>query len=92
VKARTEQELIALMPSVGWRPAFINGEPSAGSPRLFKVLQPVLKLLKPFRSFYVEGHDLGRAMIQATTENIHGRMIENAEIREIAGRYSSRTY
>jgi hypothetical protein len=45
-------------------------------------------LLKPFRSLYVEGEDLGRAMIQATIENIRGRVIENAEIREIAGRYS----
>lgn len=92
VKARTEQELTALMPSVGWRPAFINGVASAGGPKLFKVLQPALKLLKPFRSLYVEGQDLGRAMIQATIENIHGRVIENAEIREIAGRSSLSFY
>lgn len=87
VKAQTEQELIALMNSVGWRPAFIDGEASASSPWLFRVLQPVLKLLKPFRSLYVEGLDLGRAMIQATLENIHGRVIENPEIREIAKRF-----
>ena len=87
VKAQTEQELIALMPSVGWRPAFINGEASANSPMLFKILKPALKLLKPFRSLYVEGQDLGWAMIQATTENIDGRVIENSEIREIAKRY-----
>lgn len=48
VKAQTEQELIALMPSVGWRPAFINGEASANSPTLFKILKPALKLMKPF--------------------------------------------
>lgn len=89
VKAQTEQELIKMINSVGWRPAFIGGVASPGSPRLFKILQPVLKLLKPFSSFYVEGQDLGRAMIQATIENIYGRTIENAEIRKIAGRYGS---
>jgi uncharacterized protein YbjT (DUF2867 family) len=91
VKAQTEQELIKMMKAVGWRPAFIEGAQSAGSPKLFKVLQPVLKLLKPFSSFYVEAQDLGRAMIQATEEKIHGRVIENAEIRKIAGRYGSFT-
>jgi uncharacterized protein YbjT (DUF2867 family) len=89
VKAQTEEELIALMPAVGWRPAFINGEVSASSPKLFKVLQPALKLLMPFRSLYVEGEDLGRAMIQATIENIHSRVIENPEIREISRRSNS---
>jgi uncharacterized protein YbjT (DUF2867 family) len=88
VKAQTEQDLMAVMDTVCWRPAFIDGEASAGSPRLFKVLQPALKLLKPFHGLYVEGQDLGRAMIQATIENIQGRVIENAEIREIASRYS----
>jgi hypothetical protein len=91
VKAETEQELIKFMNSACWRPSFIDAEASVSSPRLFKVLQPALKLLKPFNRFYVEGQDLGRAMIQATIENIHGRVIENAEIREIASRYSSVT-
>jgi hypothetical protein len=79
VKAQTEQELIKMMNAVGWRPAFIGGVASAGSPKLFK----------PFSSFYVEGQDLGRAMTRATIENIHGGVIENAEIRRIAGRYGS---
>lgn len=87
VKAQTEQDLMALMPTVAWRPSFIDGEPSVGIPKLLKVLRPAFRLLKPFRSFYVDGQDLGRAMIQATRENIHGRVIENAEIREIAERY-----
>jgi len=87
IKAQTEQELLALLPSVNWRPAFIDGDPAAGSPAFLKVLRPVLKLLKPFRSLYVDGQDIGRAMIQATMENIHGRVIENTEIREIAERY-----
>lgn len=88
VKAQTEQELIGLMRAIGWRPSFIDGEPSANSPKLIKVLRPALRLLKPFCSLYVEGQDIGRAMIQSTIENIYGRVIENAEIRELAKRYS----
>jgi uncharacterized protein YbjT (DUF2867 family) len=88
VKAQTELDLQAVMNTVCWRPAFIDGVASSGTPKLFKVLQPALKLLKPFHSLYVEGADLGRAMIQATSENIRGRVIENREIREIAGRYN----
>jgi hypothetical protein len=42
--------------------------------------------LKPFPSLYIHGHDLGRAMLQATIENIRGRIFENAEIRQIAAR------
>ena len=30
--------------------------------------------------------DLGRAMLQATAENLRGRIIENAEIRDVAER------
>jgi hypothetical protein len=40
--------------------------------------------LKPFRNLYVSGEDIGIAMLRATTENIRGRIIENAEIRTIA--------
>jgi uncharacterized protein YbjT (DUF2867 family) len=90
VKAQTEQELMAMMPAVCWRPAFIHGEASAGRPGIFKLLRPLFMLLKPFRSLYVEGRELGWAMIQATLENIHGRVIENAEIKETAGRYGQR--
>ena len=47
---------------------------------------PLGKLLKPFHGLYIHGRDLGRAMLQATIENIRGHVFENAEIREIAGR------
>jgi len=43
-----------------------------------------LRLLKPFKSLYVRGEDLGRAMLQATLENLRKRIVENPEIREIA--------
>ena len=84
VKAETERDLMALVNAVCWRPAFIDGESSNSSPRLYRALRPLLRLLKPFRSLYVNGQDLGRAMIRATGENVRGRVIENAEIRDLA--------
>ena len=44
------------------------------------------RLFKPFPKFYVHGHDLGRAMLQATIEKLRRRTIENPEIRQIANR------
>jgi len=84
VKAETERDLMSLVNAVCWRPAFIDGESSSSSPRLYRVLRPLFRLLKPFRSLYVNGQDLGRAMLKATLENIRGRVIENAEIRDLA--------
>jgi uncharacterized protein YbjT (DUF2867 family) len=84
VKAETERDLMALVNAVCWRPAFIDGESSNSSPRLYRTLRPLLRLLKPFCSLYVNGQDLGRAMLKATLENIRGRIIENAEIRDLA--------
>ena len=86
VKAETEGDLMSLTNAVCWRPAFIDGELSTSSPQLYRVLYPLMKLLKPFRSLYVNGEDIGRAMLHATTENFRGRVIENAEIRSIADR------
>jgi uncharacterized protein YbjT (DUF2867 family) len=84
VKAETERDLMALVNAVCWRPAFIDGESSNSSPRIYRALRPALRLLKPFRSLYVDGQDLGRAMLRATGENVRGRVIENTEIRDIA--------
>lgn len=84
VKAETERDLMALVNAVCWRPAFIDGESSNSSPRLYRALRPLFRLLKPFRSLYVNGQDLGRAMLKATSENIRGRVMENAEIRDLA--------
>jgi len=86
VKAQTERELIDLMSGNAWRPAFIDAKPSAGIPKMFAAFFPLFRLLKPFPSLYIHGHDLGRAMVQATVENTRGHIFENAEIREIAAR------
>ena len=84
VKAETENDLMTLTNAVCWRPAFIDGELSNSSPKLYRILRPALRLLKPFHSLYVNGQDLGQAMLKATSENIRGRVIENAEIRNLA--------
>ncbi len=86
VKAQTEHDLIALVEADCWRPAFIDAKPSSNQPKLYALLHPFGRLLKPFPGLYVHGHDLGRAMLQATVENLRGRVIENAEILRIAAR------
>ncbi|HTS11179.1 MAG TPA: hypothetical protein VMH00_03595 [Candidatus Limnocylindrales bacterium] len=87
VKGETENELMQLVGAVCWRPAFIDAAPSATIPRVYATLRPVLRLLKPFRSMYIAGEDLGLAMLEATRENLRHRVIENAEIRELARRF-----
>ena len=84
VKAETERDLMSLTNAVCWRPAFIDGETSNNSPRLYRALRPLFRLLKPLSSLYVNGQDLGQAMLKATLENIRGRVIENTEIRDLA--------
>ncbi len=86
VKAETERDLLDSANAVCWRPAFIDGETSQSGPRLYQAIRPLFRLLKGFRSLYVAGEDIGRAMLQATAEGIRGRIIENAEIRDIASR------
>jgi hypothetical protein len=86
VKAQTERELIDPMGADAWRPAFIDAKPSSTLPKIYAIFFPLGRLLKPFPSLYIHGHDLGRAMLQATIENIRGRIFENAEIRQIAAR------
>jgi uncharacterized protein YbjT (DUF2867 family) len=85
VKAQTERDLIAQFNAVCYRPASIDGMPSASEPALYKAFRPVSRvLLKPFRSLYVTGEDIGRAMLRLAAEGTRGRIIENAGIRELA--------
>ncbi|HYW14188.1 MAG TPA: NAD(P)H-binding protein [Longimicrobium sp.] len=86
VKAETERDLIALVDAVCWRPGFIDGEPSTSSPRLYQALAPAMRLLRGFRSLYISGDDMGRAMLQATIEKQRAHTVENPEFREIAER------
>ena len=87
VKGETENELMEMAGAICWRPAYIDAKPSASLPKVFAVLSPLLRLLKPFPSLYVAGEDLGRAMLQATRENSRMRVVENSEIRQFARRF-----
>jgi len=86
VKAQTESELINLIGANAWRPAFIDAKPSASIPKIYAIFFPLGRLLKPFPSLYIHGHDLGRAMLQATIENTRAHIFENAQIRQLAAR------
>jgi nucleoside-diphosphate-sugar epimerase len=86
VKAQTEHDLIELVEADCWRPAFIDAKPSPSLPKLYAAFFPLGRLLKPFPKLYIHGYDLGRAMLQATTEKLRRRIIENPEIRQIAAR------
>jgi len=68
VKAETERDLTASFEAVCWRPAFIDGNTSRNAPRLYQALRPLARLFRSFRSFYVAGEDIGRAMLQSTGE------------------------
>jgi uncharacterized protein YbjT (DUF2867 family) len=85
VKAEAERDLIAAVDATCWRPAMIDGTPVAPMPKLAEMMRPVLRaVLKQFRSMYIVSDDIGRAMLQATQQNLRGRIFENAEIRDLA--------
>ena len=86
VKAEAERDLLSAVDAVCWRPGFIDGATSASAPRLYQAVRPLFRLLRGFRSLYVTGDDIGRAMLQATAEGMRGRIVENAEIRGLASR------
>lgn len=86
VKAQVELDLIQLVAADCWRPAFIDAKPSSTLPKIYALLHPIGRLLTPFPGLYIDGRDLGRAMLQATVEKLRRRIIENREIREIAAR------
>jgi nucleoside-diphosphate-sugar epimerase len=88
VKAQAELDLIRLVAADCWRPAYIDAKPSPTLPRAYALFHPMGRLLKPFPSLYIKGHDLGRAMLQATIENLRSQIIENRQIRQIASRAS----
>jgi hypothetical protein len=91
VKGETERELLDGFDAVCWRPAAIDGESSESSPWIYRLIRPMFRLLKPLRSFYVSGEDLGRAMLQGAAEGFRRRVVENREIRALADRTRGRT-
>ena len=85
VKGETDRDLLKEVEAVCWHPAAIDGMPSASEPIKYKVFRPIGRVIfKPFRSLYVTGDDIGRAMLAATRSGVRGRVIENAAIRDLA--------
>jgi uncharacterized protein YbjT (DUF2867 family) len=88
VKAETERDLLADGHPVNcWRPAAIDGVASASEPLLFRLARPVVRVVfGPFRRLYIKAEDIGIAMLAATAAGMRGRIVENAEIRDLADR------
>lgn len=87
VKAETERELLMQFKANCYRPASIDGMPSASEPVGYKLFRPVARVvLQPFRSLYVSGEDIGLAMLQAAEDGVRGSIIENTCIRDFADR------
>ena len=89
IKAETERALLASADVVCWRPAAIDGAPSASEPLLYRLFRPAYRVLRPLRNLYVSAEDIGLAMIQATAERLRHRIIENEGIRDLADRARS---
>lgn len=85
VKAETERDLAGVTATVCWRPGFIDGGTVAAGPRLYRALRPAFRLLRGIRSLYVTSEDIGRAMLQATVQGRRAGIVENKQIRDLAG-------
>lgn len=91
VKAEAERDLMSAVDALCWRPAMIDGEPSSSQPALTRALRPLLRAtFKPFRSMYIENVDIGLGMLEATTQGLRRRILENVEIRDLADRYRAK--
>ena len=91
VKAEAERDLMAAFDANCFRPGMIDGKGPSSQAAIVDALRPVLRaVFKPFRSMYIENIDIGRAMLQATSEGIRKRILENAEIRDLADRGRAR--
>ena len=85
VKAKAESDLNQIIGATSYRPGAIYGEPT-DSGTWYAPFRPLFKVFAPFRSLYITGQDLGRAMLQAAREKMRGRILENSQIRDLADR------
>jgi uncharacterized protein YbjT (DUF2867 family) len=91
VKGETELAVqqMGFQGAICWRPAYIHNEtPRAGRQWIERFARTIYPALKGIRSLSITGEALGQAMLQATLEGLRSGIIENAEIRTIAGRYT----
>jgi len=91
VKAEAERDLMTSFDATCWRPGMIDGEGQSSQSGVVEALRPVLRaIFKPFRSMYIENVDIGRGMLEATTQGLRRRIFENLEIRDLADSYRRR--
>jgi nucleoside-diphosphate-sugar epimerase len=86
VKGEAERDLMARFDATCWRPMGVGAAPSASTPWAFYLARPFFPVMRFFPRLFIEGEDLGRAMLQATVEKVRGRIIESAEIHDFARR------
>ncbi len=55
VKGETERELMDLVEAVCWRPAGIDGMPSASEPLKYRLLRPLLRVFRPIPRSVCDG-------------------------------------
>ena len=89
VKAEAERDLVALVEATCYRPGAIDGVRGDSTATWYGALLPLAKIFSPFRSLYISGDDLGRAMLQAAAEGLRGVVLENLEMRDLADRYEA---
>ena len=85
VKGAAERDLMALVDANCYRPGAIDGEPSdAQAGTWYEPLRILFKVFSPFRSLYITGDDLGRAMLQAARTGLRRTILENPQMRDLA--------
>ncbi len=90
VKAEAERELQSKHAAVCYRPAAIGGPASPSGPWVYHLVRPFFPLMRPFRDWYVDCEDLGRAILEAARGETRGATYTNREIRALADRARSR--
>jgi uncharacterized protein YbjT (DUF2867 family) len=87
VKAEAERDLMGMIDAACYRPAAIDGEDSDSQAKTwYAPLKPLFKVFAPFRSLYISGDDLGRAMLTGARTGLKSTILENAQIRDLADR------
>ena len=86
VKAETERELQTIIPTICWRPAYIDGGDAQRGPMLYRLIRPMFRAARFVRTIYVASDDIGRAMLETANDKRQTGVIVNREIRDLADR------
>ena len=87
VKGEAERDLTTLVDANCYRPGAIDGETSdSQAATWYAPLKPLFKVFAPWRSMYITGDDLGRAMLQGARDGLRRKIVENTDMRDLADR------